>query len=95
MSYPVDVIWINFEQKEQVYVSHLQPGSEESQITISTHKLIFKQSCTDNRLYASANGMKEETFEGCSFAAQINTIFRIDIVAEGNFIGVLIKYISN
>ena len=85
LPYPVDVIWMNNEQEEVVYKSNLAPGEEFAQVTYFEHEWIFKQSGTNNRLFAEAQGMKGETFEGCHFGVfgtDINYVIRVEIVTE-------------
>ena len=80
---PVDVIWINFEHNEVVYSENLAPGAEYSVKTYFTHEWIFKQSGTNNRLFAESNGVKDKTFEGCHFAADLESEIRVEIVGTG------------
>ena len=84
LPYPIDVIWINNEKTEDVYASNLEPGMKYSQLTYFSHTWIFKQSDTNVRLFAEANGMKESTFEGCHFGAKSNSEIYVEVVGTGN-----------
>ena len=83
MPYSIDVIWISFKQEEKVYKSNLLPTAKHTRKTYFTHDWIFKQSGTDNRVFASANGVKDETFEGCNFGAEINSEINVQLVEIG------------
>ena len=83
LSFPIDIFWIDLQEKEQKILSNLSPGLEGSATTYFKHKWIFKLSGTDTRLYASANGMEEMFFEGCHFEAQKNSQLRVDVFSKG------------
>ena len=68
-----------------VYKAHLGRGKEYSKKTYFRHKWIFKQSGTDNQVFASANGLKNKTFEGCYFGADINSEITVELVGTGTF----------
>ena len=85
--YPVDVFWLPCNEKEELYKSNLEYGEEYDQHTYFDDEWIFKQSNTNIRLLAGANGLTEDIFEGNGFGAQINSVIRVEIVGfqvEGN-----------
>ena len=97
--YPIDIFWRNDDQKEVLYYkSNLAPGERYSQITHNTDKWIFKQAGTNNKLIAESNGVKNETFQGHPFGAQLNSSINVKIVGTGavqlpkldNFLGTIL-----
>ena len=80
------MIGISTEEDEVVYAPNLANGTEYSTLTYFTHKWIFKQSgtTTTNQLFAEANGVKNATFEGCHFGAQLNSPIHVSIVGAGD-----------
>ena len=72
--------------EEVLYYSELAPGTEYPQQTYFRHDWIFKQSGTNNQLFAYANGVKEGVFEGCRFEAQLNSDIHVEIVGPGEFV---------
>ena len=71
--------------EEVVAKSNLASGKEINTSTSFTHEFIFKRAGTENRLFANANGVTKETYEGCDFGAQVNTINRVEIVETGMY----------
>ena len=80
---PVDIFWINYKGKEVKYKSCLDQGDKYRQTTYFSHQWIFKDSSDSHSLFANANGMKENIFEGCAFKAEANSIIHVTIT-EGN-----------
>ena len=94
LPYPIDVMYIsqdNDEEKEIMYRHHLEPGKhlEPKKFIINTHfakfTWIFKQSGTNIRIFAKANGMKEDFFEACYFKVKPDSEIIVTIVGPGEF----------
>ena len=52
---------------EQILTSKLAPKSEVMFGTYFSHEWIFKRYWSNDRLFANANGVQAEVFEGCRF----------------------------
>ena len=85
LSYPIDVFWMRGGLEEVVAKSNLAPGKEIRTSASFTHEFIFKRAGTENRLFANANGVRKETYEGCDFGAQVNSLNRVEIIETGGF----------
>ena len=83
IQYPVDVFWIDSEQKKNVFYKTLEQVAQYSQITHFTHEWIFERSDTKNRVFARANGVIAETFEGCHFGAKVNSEILVEVISPG------------
>ena len=79
--YPIDIFWINYENREQLLKSNLTPREELTQITYFTHNWVFKRSSTNESLVAKGNGVQGERFEGCVFGAMDGEPFRVTIMS--------------
>ena len=82
-SYSIDVLFVNQRGEEITYRANLSPGESSTFETHFTHNWKFKRSgqskSQDAPLFAYANGMKGNQFEGCKFGANTSKPININL----------------
>ena len=86
----MDIIWKNKDGTEKTITS-LAPGELYSVLTYFTREWIFKRSSSNDLMYAEANGIKSQFFEGCRFKASPKANIFYVLISSGNSYMILLK----